>query len=262
MKISLVSLNQIWENKVKNLEICMSYIEKAKSENVELIIFPEMTLTGFSMNIDKIAEFENDSITLNKFRHLAKNYSISIIFGMVIKDGKKAKNRAYFIDRLGDIICSYDKIHPFSFAGEDKYFNGGNKAIFSKFNNFTIGLSICYDLRFPELYTILSKDCDIVINIANWPKKRLEHWNTLLKARAIENQIFVIGVNRVGKDANDLDYIESSKIFNPNGDEMIPKNIENLKIIDLELKVKSEFLKTFSTVQDKKNEIYKEYLCH
>ncbi len=261
MKIALVSLNQIWEDKNKNLELCISYIKEAKNEDAEVIIFPEMTLTGFSMNIDKTAEAEDANNSLREFQKIACENEVAIIFGMVIKDNEKAKNRAYFIDKSGEILASYDKIHPFSFAGEDKYFNGGDKVCQFKFNDITLGLTICYDLRFPELYTILSKECDLILNIANWPEKRLEHWEALLKARAIENQIYMVGVNRTGKDGNDLDYCESSKMYDANGKEIFSKSIENLKIIELELESKKEFLKTFSTTQDKKIEIYKEYLC-
>ena len=137
MKIALVSLNQIWENKSKNFELCVSLIKDAKNEDAELIIFPEMTLTGFSMNIDKTAEDEEKNSSLKKFQQLALENEIAIIFGMVIKDNRKAKNRAYFIDKLGKILGSYDKIHPFSFAGEDKYFNGGDKVCQFKFNDIT-----------------------------------------------------------------------------------------------------------------------------
>jgi predicted amidohydrolase len=221
-----------------------------------------MTLTGFSMNIDKISETETNGKTLEKFKKMAKENNIAIVFGIVIEDNKKAKNRVYFIDNNGVVLNYYDKIHPFSFAGEDKYFNGGDMLSFVNFKSINIGLSICYDLRFPELYSALSSTCDVIINIANWPAKRIYHWNTLLKARAIENQIFMIGVNRTGIDGNSLEYVESSNIFNANGEILTSKQFYIMKIINIDLEEQTKFIESFNTTQDRKNDLYKGLLCH
>lgn len=261
MKIALVSLDQEWEDKEKNITQCIEYVKKASSENVDLIVFPEMTLSGFSMNIEFISENEGDSKSLKSFQKIAKEYKISIIFGLVIKDGKKAKNRVYFINHQGKVLDSYDKIHPFSFAGEDKYFNSGDELTIIKFLGLNIGLSICYDLRFPELYSALAKECDVVINIANWPARRVDHWTTLLKARAIENQIFVIGVNRIGTDGNNLKYVKSSWAFNANGDLLEPMPIGNMDIVNISMYEYKNFIKSFSTTQDRKVDLYKGLLC-
>jgi omega-amidase len=260
MKIALVSLNQIWEDKKANLDLCESYTQKASLENVDLIVFPEMTLTGFSINIMFTAEDENTSETVKSFSALAKKYSIALIFGVVIKDGDKAFNKAIFINKQGDLIGDYSKIHPFSFAGEDKYFNGGNKLSVVNFEDMNIGLTICYDLRFPELYSLLRRKCDLIINIANWPSKRIDHWNTLLKARAIENQIFIAGVNRIGIDGNGLEYIESSNIFNANGEQLEFEQINDMKIYDLDINWTKSFKLKFNTTNDRKVEFYKEIL--
>ena len=187
MNIALVSLNQLWEDKIGNLSQCKQYVKDARKKEVELIVFPEMTLTGFSSNIHSIAETENDSYTIKSFQKLSREYHISILFGVVIKDKDKALNKSFFINSEGRILSQYSKIHPFSFASEDKYYNLGSTLSTFIFNEHRIGLTICYDLRFLELYSALSKECDIIFNIANWPKKRVDHWNTLLKARAIEN---------------------------------------------------------------------------
>lgn len=260
MKIALVSLNQTWENKNKNLELCRKYIQKASSENSDLIIFPEMTLTGFSNNIKLISEDFDNSKTIKQFSNFAKEFNIAIIFGIVIKDNQKALNKCLFLDNFGNILSDYSKIHPFSFSGEDKFFNPGNKLSIVEFKKFKIGLTICYDLRFPELYSSLAKECDLIINIANWPSKRVDHWNTLLKARAIENQIFIAGVNRTGIDGNDLEYIESSNIFNANGEELEFEKYEDMKIYDININFTKEFKRKFNTVNDRKVQFYKEIL--
>lgn len=167
MKLAIVSLNKIWENKSINLDMCKKYIQRASRLDVDLIIFPEMTLTGFSNNIDFIGENQENSTTVSNFSKIANDFNISIIFGIVIKVGTKALNKSIFIDNHGNIIGDYSKIHPFSFSGEDKYFISGNKI-----KDFDIGLTICYDLRFPELYSALAKRSDIIVNIANWPQKK------------------------------------------------------------------------------------------
>ena len=257
MKIAIVSLNQVWEDKKVNLILCEEYIKEASSKDVDLIVFPEMTLTGFSTNIDVTAEDKNSSESVVKFQTLAKAYSISILFGVVIRDNDKALNKSIFIDNNGKILGEYTKVHPFSFSGEDKYFNAGDKLTIVKYKNLNIGLSICYDLRFPELYSALGKESDIIMNIANWPKKRVDHWNTLLKSRAIENQCFVVGVNRIGKDGNGLEYKESSNIYNANGETVEFKSFKDMKIYNIDKKFTKKFKNNFKTTDDRKVALYK-----
>lgn len=261
MKIALVSLDQIWEEKEQNLHVCEKHLTKASLSHADMIIFPEMTLTGFSMNIDQNGENETDSFTIQTFQALSLQYAISIAFGVVIKEGDRALNRLYVTDKRGEILTHYSKIHPFSFSGENRYFSSGNSLSTFELKNHTFGLTICYDLRFPELYSALATNSDIVINIANWPAKRIDHWNTLLKARAIENQIFIIGVNRTGKDGNDLDYVESSHVFNAHGESLEPiEEEENMKIFDIDKSWTHAFRNNFSTVQDRKTDLYKTIL--
>ena len=249
MKIALVSLDQIWENKEANLIKCKKFMERVRG--VDLIIFPEMTLTGFTNNT-KLAEDFEDSWTIKEFIKLARENNIAIIFGIILKGKNKVRNSSIVVDKKGKILGVYTKIHPFSFANEDKYFEAGEKIVKINLGNIKIGLSICYDLRFCNLYSLMD-DCEIIVNIANWPAKRIEHWDTLLKARAIENQIYMIGVNRIGVDGNNLEYIESSKIFNANGDELKYKKIdEEIKIYEIDLDWNKKFKKTFNSVKDKR----------
>lgn len=257
MKIALISLNQVWEEKKANLDLCEKYIQKASDENVDLIVFPEMTLTGFSTNIDLTAEDFENSETIQIFSLLAKQFNIGIVFGVVIKDENKALNKSMFVNNNSEVLGDYTKVHPFSFAGEDKFFNAGNKLSIVNFKGVNFGLTICYDLRFPELYSTLGKQTDVVINIANWPAKRIEHWDTLLKARAIENQIFVIGVNRIGVDGNGLEYIESSNVFNANGERLEFDEYEDMKIYEMDINWTKEFKIKFNTTNDRKVEFYK-----
>lgn len=257
MIIATVSLNQIGEDKKANLLLCEEYIKEASSKNVDLIVFPEMTLTGFSTNISLIAENESKSETVNKFQELSKCYEMAIVFGAVIKDNSKALNKSIFVNNEGIVLGEYAKIHPFSFSGEDKYFNAGNKIQIINFNDFSIGLTICYDLRFPELYSALAKKSDLIINIANWPKKRVEHWNTLLRARAIENQLFIAGINRIGIDKNNLEYEESSNLYNANGEMVKYEALKDMKIYKIDKEFTEKFKSKFNTIDDRKIEFYK-----
>ncbi len=261
MKISLVSLDQQWEDKARNLQLCEEYILSASKDGVDLIIFPEMTLTGFSFNISEISEERDYSNTVNSFEMLAKKYSISIICGVVFKEGNKATNNCIYISSKGVLEKVYTKIHPFTFAGEDKYYVAGSALSKIDTTNAKIGITICYDLRFPELYSSLSSDCDIIVNIANWPQKRVEHWNTLLKARAIENQTIIIGVNRVGFDGNSLQYEKSSAIFDANGDKINHiKEFNDMDVFEIDIRKTGKFQNSFNTFRDRKTELYKEIL--
>jgi omega-amidase len=260
MKVATISLNQVWEDKASNLLLCEKYINKACLKEVDLIIFPEMTLTGFSFNIQYTAEANKNSQTITSFQALAIQKNIAIVFGVTIKHNKKALNKSIFIDNQGNILGEYSKIHPFSFSGESRYFDAGDKLTFFKYKDLSIGLSICYDLRFPELYSGLAKKTDLIINIANWPKKRVDHWNTLLKARAIENQVYVCGVNRLGLDGNKIAYIESSQCFNPNGELLVYDQKEHMKIFNIDKEIPHKFRKKFNTIKDRNIELYREII--
>ena len=261
MKIAVVSLNQSWEDKSANKERCRLFIERAANDGSELIIFPEMTLTGFSMNIKVISENLDDSDTLNYFKRKAKENNINIIFGYVERDDEKALNRSVFISTDGEVKGMYSKIHPFSYASENEFFNSGNSLQILDMHKFKIGLTICYDLRFPELYQALSKNCSLIINIANWPEKRVDHWNSLLKARAIENQVFMIGVNRIGVDGNDISYVKSSQIVDPEG-QLLGQFLssEEYDLYDINPDFVNEVRSRFPMKNDRKVELYRNIL--
>jgi omega-amidase len=260
MKIAMVSLDQYWEDKAKNYSLCLKYIKDASEKGAELVIFPEMTLTGFSTNIGLISEGVNTSETIRKFSADAKQFNIAIIFGVVLKNNNESENKSIFISNEGLILGGYTKIHSFSFAGEDACFKTGDEVIIIKYKSLNIGLSICYDLRFPEVYTSLAFKCDLIVNIANWPGKRVEHWNALLKARAIENQMYIVGVNRIGTDGNGLEYIESSNAYNANGEIVSYESFESLKIVEIDKTYTENIKEKFNTVSDRRTELYKSLL--
>lgn len=249
-------MNQHWEDKESNKILCGGMIKNALDLKTELIIFPELTLTGFSMDTKNISEYFDNAPTIGYFKKQAFENEMGIVFGMCLNETIGYTNCAMYVSKSGEIETIYRKIHPFSFADEDKYFTPGTDISIFKLKDLSIGLSICYDLRFPELYRLYANDCQLQINIANWPAKRIDHWSTLLKARAIENQYVVIGVNRTGRDGNSVDYIESSKAFLPDGSLVLPEYYSNdLAVVEIDNRIVSEYRSTFPVLRDRRIEI-------
>ncbi len=261
MKIALSVMNQVWENKQLNLDICIDFAERSLKSQVDLLIFPEMTLTGFTLMTPRIAEERDSSPSLQNFANMAIANKLGLIAGVVLKSGDVFQNCAVAYGKNGEQLCCYAKIHPFSPAGENRHISGGAELSTFEFEGLRFGLTICYDLRFPVLWYSLANKCDCVINIANWPAKRIDHWRTLLQARAIENQIYVIGVNRVGLDGNQLEYIESSYAFAPDGSMVSPVVIdEGMSVIEIEKTVVKKYQDAFPVRNDRRSTLYKNFL--
>ncbi len=252
MKIASIQLNISWENKQENLIKAERFIETAKNDNCDLIVFPEMFNTGFSMDVGKIAEQPN-SDTTRALCELAKKYRINLIAGYAEKDNSKGKNVALIIGREGNVNARYVKNHPFSFAKEHESFLPGNEQVVFEVDGIKSSIFICYDLRFPELFRKVAKDIKIIFVIANWPEVRQPHWEALLQARAIENQCFIIGVNRIGKDGNDLVYGGGSNVFSPLGINLSRggKNQEYI-VTDLDISEVGAVRERFPFLQDMK----------
>jgi len=261
IKIALVSLNHVWENKQKNKQNCITYIKKAADQKAEIVIFPEMTLTGFSMKSREIAEDIDGSETIEFFRKMALEYFITIVFGIVLFSSENPTNNLFAISPEGKILVKYTKIHPFTYSSEDKYYTKGNELAECTIGGITFGYAICYDLRFPELYQALSKQSKIIITIANWPKARVGHWKVLLRARAIENQSVCIGVNRVGEDGNGIEYVKSSFVFDQSGNMILPEFSENeFDVFDIDVAKVNEERDRFPIKNDRRIDLYKKVL--
>lgn len=219
MQIGLVQYNPVWEDKNENREkLCRLFFNKKREEKI--LIFPEMTLTGFTMKAASFAEsLEGESVKY--FAGIASDNNAHILAGIIEERDGKYYNSLVHLNPLGMLEKVYRKIHPFSFSSEDKNYTRGIETVVTKIEDWNAGLSICYDLRFPELYRQYGKKkVELIVVIANWPVARIEHWKALLKARAIENQCYVAGVNRVGDDVK-LKYNGFSSIYDPMGNEVI-----------------------------------------
>ncbi|MGN0438592.1 MAG: nitrilase-related carbon-nitrogen hydrolase [Lachnospiraceae bacterium] len=256
MKIGLTQMDIAWEDKEKNKETVKKFLEKGKAQGLDLIVFPEMTLTGFTMNTSYAGEEILFSDTLRFFKEMSFTYSMAIAFGYVEDFGKEYYNKLIIVSQ-GKIIYDYDKIHPFNYGEEGEHYIGGNEVKTVVYQNMCLSGFVCYDLRFPEIFQAVSGDAELILIIANWPKERIVHWETLLKARAIENQCYIVGVNRIGT-GNGITYTESSMAFDPLGERLTkPHSKSDLMVIDVNHAHVKNVRQKFPFKKDRQVELYK-----
>lgn len=231
LNIAVIQTKLAWQNPEKNRN---QFSEKIKNiyEDVELILLPEMFTTGFCMKTDDIAETMNGE-TVRWMIDIAKEKGAAIGGSIIISEGGNFYNRFLFVHPTGEIDC-YDKRHLFTLAGEEKVYSRGLEKIIVNYKGWKICPLVCYDLRFP-VWARNIEEYDVLIYVANWPKPRIKAWDTLLKARAIENMCYTVGVNRVGADANKMDYCGNSAVFDCLGEELteIKPNEEEIAIVSL-----------------------------
>ncbi len=247
LRVTPVQANLVWENKQANLAHLTELITDVK--DTDLIILPEMFTTGFSMTPHKFAETMQGD-TLRWMQNTAREKHAAIIGSLIISENEKFYNRLIFMQPSGE-FSSYDKRHLFSFAGEDKHYTAGNTHLIVELNGWKIKPLICYDLRFP-VWSRNKKDYDILVYIANWPDVRSKAWDCLLYARAIENQAYTIGVNRVGTDGNGIYHSGGSLIISPKGNKMsaIQVDKEDIETVELSYTDLHKFRVKFPALND------------
>lgn len=217
-----IQADLFWENPTKNLAFFEEKIKHLPKET-NLVVLPEMFTTGFTMNPEKVAE-KMDGKSVSWMLKMAVENQFAITGSLVIFKNENYYNRLVFVHPSGKIE-TYNKRHSFTLAGEHKVYTSGKKKLIVSYNGWKICPLICYDLRFP-VWVRNAENYDVLIFMANWPVTRIKAWQTLLKARAIENMCYTIGVNRTGKDANDYLYSGDSLVIDFLGDEIssLPKN--------------------------------------
>ncbi|MAX05661.1 MAG: amidohydrolase [Flavobacteriales bacterium] len=230
LNISLIQSDISWKDINKNLSHFSALISRI--EKTDVILLPEMFNTAFCPASNHLAETMNGR-TLNWMKEVAQKRACAICGSLMIQENGKVYNRLIWISRDGDISI-YNKRHLFSLAKEHKNITKGEERLIIEIDGWRILPLICYDLRFP-VFSRNDVDYDILIYLANWPTKRVDAWDTLLKARAIENQCYTIGLNRIGKDGDGIPFNGHSKIFGAFGKELLcaPKNEE--KVLQIEL---------------------------
>lgn len=210
IKIVAIQASLVWHNPAENRRYFEQKIRQL-DRDTDLVMLPEMFSTGFTMQPSSVAETMHGSSVLWMI-NMAKTNDIAIIGSMVIQENHKYFNRAIFVSPSGDIE-TYDKRHLFAIAGEDRQYTSGNNKIIINFKGWRICPLVCYDLRFP-VWSRNTDNYDLLLFMANWPITRIDAWDTLLKARAIENMSYCIGVNRIGRDDNGYQYNGHTSAFN------------------------------------------------
>lgn len=231
LKIALLQYPIFWEDKEQNFKYIRSKLKEIP-QDTDIVLLPEMFNTGFSMNAKDLAE-EMDGPSIQFLLALSKEKNICICGSLIIQEKGNYFNRLVWIDKK-QTIFHYDKKHLFGLSDEDKHYTPGKEILIVEEKNWKICPMVCYDLRFPVWTRNDNAKYDLILFVANWPEKRIHHWNALLQARAIENQSFVIGVNRIGLDGNNLPYNGSSSVWNPNGDRLLFSMQEAIIMADLD----------------------------
>jgi predicted amidohydrolase len=248
LRISLVQFDIAWEDPIANrlkLDLLMDPL-KGKTD---IILLPEMFTTGFSMNARELSE-TMDGITVKWMQEMASVTGAAIAGSLIINENSHYFNRFLFVTPEGEIF-SYDKRHLFSIGGENLCFTPGNKRVVINYSGWKIALLICYDLRFP-VWSRTAGDADLMLYAANWPQSRKIVWETLLRARAIENQVYTAGVSRTGTDGTGVLYFGGSMVIDPKGELLIGLSdlSDKAGTITLSLKQLNSFRKKFPVSLD------------
>ena len=215
LSFSLIQTSLFWEDKEANLAMLEKKIKGIESYT-EVVVLPEMFSTGFSMRSSDFAE-TMEGPTVQWMRRIATEKKVILVGSLIIKEENNFYNRLIWMLPNGE-LGFYDKRHLFAYANEDRHYTAGNKRLIASVKGWKINLQICYDLRFPVWARQQAEPYDVLLYVANWPEKRNHAWKTLLTARAIENQCYTIGVNRVGVDGNNIAYSGDSLIIGPLGE--------------------------------------------
>ncbi|MBA4411210.1 MAG: amidohydrolase [Bacteroidota bacterium] len=213
LSIAVFQLDLVWENPAANREKIDEWLLKA-NKKTDVVFLPEMFATGFSMNAAELAE-PMDGETVNWMKKCSSEHQLALCGSLIIRENNQYFNRLLFVEPSGEIHF-YNKRHLFTMGNEESHFQKGTERLVVDFKGWRICPLICYDLRFP-VWARNRNEYDILVYSANWPQSRTEVWNTLLKARAIENQSYVVGANRVGVDGNTVSYSGNSQLIDPKG---------------------------------------------
>jgi len=231
LKIAIIQSDLVWENPEQNRLNFTHKIEQI-NQSVDIIVLPEMFTSGFTMNPEHVFE-TMDGTTISWMKEIAQRTNSAICGSLVISENSNYYNRFVFVTPKGDLQC-YDKRHTFTLAGEHKVYKAGSKRLTINYKGWKILPLVCYDLRFP-VWARNTDDYDVMIYVANWPKPRVSAWDALLKARAIENMSYCVGVNRVGFDVNNHEYVGHSAIYDGLGECIsdIEHNTEQTEVLIL-----------------------------
>lgn len=251
LTLSLIQPDLVWEDKAANLQQLEAMINSI-GQATEVIVLPEMFSTGFSMRPEVLAE-TMEGETVSWMKRISKQKAVVLTGSVIIEEGGKYFNRLIWMLPNGS-YGTYDKRHLFAYGKEDQHFSAGNKRLIASVKGWKINLLVCYDLRFPVWARQQSQDepeYDVLIYVANWPQRRSLAWKTLLPARAIENQCYSIGVNRVGVDGKHIDHAGDTIVIGPLGENILDaKNVAGVYTVTLDKEELSAARATFPFWKD------------
>lgn len=248
LKIALVQSEQHWHDHSKNRQHFADLINDCE---VDLIVLPEMFSTGFSMASEELAE-SMQGPTVQWMQEQASRLQTHVCGSLIIQDGDQYFNR-FVLTQPDAAVSFYDKRHLFRMANEHQHYSAGRERLVFELKGFRICPQVCYDLRFP-VYSRNKNDYDLLLYVANWPAARSHHWRSLLTARAIENQSFVVGVNRIGRDGNDVNYSGDSGLVDANGDWQVDlKDLDTVHQLEIELADLNQYRSNFPAWKDADN---------
>lgn len=257
-----IQMDIVWKDRNENLNKIQQLLRTIKPEPGSVVVLPEMFTTGFCMDVEDICENQN-GFTEQSLSELASLYKILVIAGIpLMSAGGKGRNVAVAVKPDGSIAFRFVKLHPFNPSNEEQYYERGSEIIVADYAGWKISPFICYDLRFPESYRAATfEGAEILITIANWPEKRVAHWVPLLKARAIENLSYVVGVNRVGSSPQH-NYIGESVIIDPWGEIIISAGKSECIIrAELSKETINNIRKSFPCLDDAKPSLSAKVTC-
>ncbi|MCK6681712.1 MAG: carbon-nitrogen family hydrolase [Thermoanaerobaculia bacterium] len=232
MKVALLQLDTVWEDWQTNHGRAARLLSRAASLGAELAVLPEMFATGFSMDPGRVAQ-EPGGPTERWLLGMSRGLGLHILAGVAEIEVPRPVNNALLVSPDGGIE-RFSKLHPFSFAGEHHHYASGSCVTTWLVRGVRVTPLICYDLRFPEVFRLAAEETDVFIVIANWPDRRREHWRTLLRARAVENLTYVVGVNRVG-DGDGLHYAGDSAAISPWGETLVSASeAETVLVVEID----------------------------
>lgn len=266
VKILIVQFQSVLSNKQANYDKITKLLENY-NERTDLIILPELFATGWYCEIyEKVAETFENSETISFLSELAKKHNSNVIGGSFVRRDTNGniKNTCPVFNRQGKLIASYDKMHLYSYLGdtENLHSSRGETPVIATTDIGKIGLSICYDIRFPEIYRSYAyAGADILVNVAAWPLSRKHHWQTLSRARAIENQSFMIAVSQTGEIKNGIYNLGHSAVISPLGETIASLDYqEALLKAEIDLQEMKTLRETVKTLSDKQNQYIPEVL--
>jgi predicted amidohydrolase len=255
MRLALVQMDIAWEDVAENHRRASRHLESAKAGGARLAILPEMFSTGFSMDAARIAQPPGGP-SERFLRDEARRLDLWILASVPEQGEPAPRNMAMLVSPAGEVV-RYAKIHPFSYAGEHRVYAAGDRVVTADVEGVRVTPLVCYDLRFPEPFRTAAAETDLFVVVANWPDQRREHWRALLRARAIEDQAYVAGVNRSG-DGNGLHYAGDSAVIAPLGETLVEADdSEQVVFADVEPEVVKKLRTRFPALEDRRPTAYR-----